>query len=390
MKINSHNEWDRLREVIVGTVDHMTTGLEFPASAPPSEAFLEKAVKIAEKARPEWYVHEVNEDLNDLCKVLARFGAKVFRPSPYGSGKLFCTPDWWACGKDLYNVRDLHLVVGDAVIVGPSPTRCRYFEPNALSAIWYQYFEDGFRWVAAPKPKLVGTYLVPYYKDGEEIVTEEDVLHRTLSGGRVEKFHKLLEEEILFDAACTVRLGKDLLYLVSSTGNYEGAKWLQSILGDGYRVHTTTVYRSSHIDSTIVPLRPGLVLLNGARVNPGNCPEIFRTWEKVYFQDMVPIPQEEVEFQKAVRDKAYQELAALGVQSDLNHMSSPWAGLNALSLDPQTVLVQDTQTKLIKELERHKLTVIPVRTRHCYTMLGGLHCSTLDTVRDGTLESYFD
>jgi glycine amidinotransferase/scyllo-inosamine-4-phosphate amidinotransferase 1 len=368
----------------------MTIGLEFSASVPPSEKFFAKAVKIAEKARPELYVNEVKEDLHDLCKVLTQFGAKIFRPSPYGSEKLFCTPDWCARGKDVYNVRDLHLVVGDTVIVGPSPVRSRFFEPNAFNDIWYQYFGDGFRWVTAPKPRLAGTYLHSYYNDGKEVTTEEDAMHRELSGGRVEKFYKLTENEILFDAACTIRLGKDLLYLVSNTGNYKGAKWLESILGSDYKVHTTTVYRSSHIDSTILPLRPGLVLLNSARVNPKNCPDIFKMWEKIYFKDVAHIPEEEVTFQKTVRDKAYRELSKLGVESDLNHMSSPWAGLNVLMLDQRTVLVHDRQTKLIKELERHKLTVIPVRMRHSYTMLGGLHCSTLDTVRDSKLESYFD
>ena len=63
-------------------------------------------------------------------------------------------------------------------------------------------------------------------------------------------------------------MGKDLLYLVSSSGNELGAKWLQSVLGEDYRVHTTKdIYRSSHIDSTVMCLKPGLVLLNSARVN---------------------------------------------------------------------------------------------------------------------------
>ena len=42
-------------------------------------------------------------------------------------------------------------------------------------------------------------------------------------------------------------MGKDLIYLVSGSGNYLGAKWLQSVLGDEYRVHTTEgIYRSAH------------------------------------------------------------------------------------------------------------------------------------------------
>jgi len=389
MKINSHNEWDTLREVIVGTVDYMYTGLEFPHPKLVSESLLEKAAFIAKSARPDWYIREVAEDLDNLCKVVTEFGAKVYRPSGYGAENLFCTPDWCSCGKDIYNARDLHLVVGNTVIVSPSPTRCRYFEPNAFYDIWYHYFEEGFRWIIAPKPRLIGNYLVPYYRDGEAILTEEDKLHRELSGGRVEKFYKLLDDEILFDAAGTVRLGKDLIYLVSNTGNYKGAKWLQAILGDAYTLHTTTAYRSSHIDSTILPLRAGLVLLNGARVTEKNSPALLHKWEKIYFQDVMPLPEEELAFQKNVRDKAYYELSALGIESDLNHISSPWAGLNVFSLDPHTVLVHDRQVKLIKELEAHKLTVIPIKMRHSYTMLGGLHCVTLDTVREGKLESYF-
>ena len=63
-------------------------------------------------------------------------------------------------------------------------------------------------------------------------------------------------------------MGKDILYLVSSSGNEVGARWLQIVLGNEYKVHTTRdIYRSSHIDSTILCLRPGLVLLNSTRVN---------------------------------------------------------------------------------------------------------------------------
>ena len=63
-------------------------------------------------------------------------------------------------------------------------------------------------------------------------------------------------------------MGRDILYLISSSGNEIGARWLQEVLGKDYKVHTTRdIYRSSHIDSTILCLRPGLVLLNSTRVN---------------------------------------------------------------------------------------------------------------------------
>jgi glycine amidinotransferase len=64
--------------------------------------------------------------------------------------------------------------------------------------------------------------------------------------------------------------------------------------------------------------------------------------------------------------------------------------MNLLSYDTQTVIVDERQTNLIKLLESHGFTVVPVRMRHIYTQGGGFHCATLDTVRESMLESYFD
>ena len=176
-----------------------------------------------------------------------------------------------------------------------------------------------------------------------------------------------------------------MLFLVSSTGNRKAAAWLASVLGPDYRVHVTRAYRSSHLDSTILPLRPGTVLLNGARVNEGNCPSIFDNWDRILFTDVAPVPEFELEFHRSVRMPIYRALRELGIDSSLGHISSPWAGLNVLSVGPDVVFVHDRQTAMIRALEARKFTVVPVRMRHCYTMLGGLHCTTLDVVRDSVL-----
>jgi len=199
--------------------------------------------------------------------------------------------------------------------------------------------------------------------------------------GRKERFHKLNEKEIMFDAASTIRLGKDLVYLVSNTGNYQGAKWLQMILGKKYKVHVVTSYRASHIDSTILPLSSKIVLINSVRVPRSRVPKVFNKWKKIFHSEMAEVPRAELVFQEKYRDKAFKKLKDLGVNSYLNSISSPWAGLNVLSINPNTVLVEKRQIKLIKKLESEKFNVIPTSMRHMYTMLGGLHCSTLDTVR---------
>lgn len=371
MKLNSHNEWDNLREVIVGNAESRSC-LAFSTTEPVSEGKREQIEKLAREAYPQWLIDEVNEDLQELCDVLTKFGVKVLRPNSSNVGKTYSTPDWSACGDRQYNMRDLHLVVGNTVLESPSQERHRLFETTGLYDIWYKYFIEGFRWVAAPKPRLVGQYMITYHEDGH-------------------KHQKLTEDEILFEAANTVRMGKDLLYLVSRSGNYLGAKWIQSILGDEYRVHTTEkIYRSSHIDSTIMCLRPGLVLLNGVRVNPEICPKIFDKWDKIYFTDIKPTPVETLEFHEKVIKKVTEQLLKLNIETDIAHLASEWIGMNFLSLDPETVIIDKRQTSLIKTLEDFKIRSIPISFRHSHLFKGGIHCSTLDTVRDSKLESYFD
>ena len=305
MKINSHNEWDKLKEIIVGSAAGTSTVLTWERPEPIPPKLLEQASALAAKAYPDWFLNEIEEDLDNLAATIARFGVKVFRPNVHDLKKMYSTPFWSSTGNNIYNARDLHLVVGNTVIESPSHVKGRYFEATALYDIWYQYFEEGFRWIAGPKPRLNTEVLSPYYRgEAERELNAEEKRYAELTNGRIEKLHRLSEAEIMFEAANTLRMGKDLLYLASSSGNLKGAKWLQSVLGDDYRVHVTSeIYRSSHIDSTVLCLRPGLVLLNAFRVNEQNCPEVLKKWERIYFTDVVPTPEEEVDFHKKVRKK---------------------------------------------------------------------------------------
>ena len=72
----------------------------------------------------------------------------------------------------------------------------------------------------------------------------------------------------------------------------------------------------------------------------------------------------------------------------MSEISSPWIGLNFLSIDKKNVVVDKRQASLIKVLEKNKFNVITCNMRHMYTMQGGIHCSTLETKRKSKLESY--
>jgi len=70
-KINSHNEWDKLKEIIVGTAAGTTATLSWMRPGAVPEGLMDKASEISAKACPKWFFDEVEEDLQALAKHLA-------------------------------------------------------------------------------------------------------------------------------------------------------------------------------------------------------------------------------------------------------------------------------------------------------------------------------
>jgi len=349
MIVNTHNDWDPLEEIIVGHADYGRVSLDISTH---SFSYADKSweeIQHMEGPYPQWMVDEANEDVDGLANVLTKMGVKVHRPAKIDWNQEFSTLDWKSKGWYSWCPRDLVLPVGDMLIETPSPVRARYFETQLYRDIFYQAFDDGALWVSAPKPRLL-----------DDSYDFSDIKNNPT----------LLDKEIIFDAPNVVRVGRDLLYQVSNSGNMKGFQWLKRLLEpQGYRLHYSRLYSFSHFDSTIIPLRPGLVLLNSDRVNPENCPSIFAKWDKIYFKDCV------------VQGCKIPGFAA---------PCSPYIGLNILSVNPNTVICDDKQVPLMRELEKYGIDCVPIQFRHAMTLAGGMHCTTLDLRRRGTLEDYCD
>jgi N-dimethylarginine dimethylaminohydrolase len=352
MKISTHNHWDPLEEIIVGradnarvpTVDRSTMSMCYTN-------YNQETIKPLEGAYPQWLIDEANEDIEQLVKTLEQAHVKVHRPAVQDTANEFSTPEWTSTGWYTWCPRDLLLPFDNLMIETPSPMRARYFETRAYHNIMLEAVNDGVEWIAAPKPILSdASYQFEEIKNTPSLTNLEPV----------------------FDAPNCVRLGRDILFQISNTGNHMGLQWLKNVLEHrGYRVHPAEhIYSYGHFDSTIIPLRPGLVLLNSTRVTPDNCPKLFDKWDKIYFQDVAPIIVPE---------------SGPGSVSPC----SPYIGMNILSIDPNTVCIGNTQTSLMRELEKHKITCVPLPMRHAATLSGGFHCATLDLRRTGTLEDYF-
>jgi len=241
------------------------------------------------------------------------------------------------------------LVIGDQIIETPNVIRSRAQETFSYRELLIDYMKSGAKWFSAPKPMLLDSL---FELDPEKPTPRND--------------------EPAFDAANVLRFGRDLIYLVSSTGNEMGGHWLQSILGDQFRVHfLKDVYYGSHVDSTLVALRPGLVLVNPGRINNDILPKVLKQWKVIYSPPMENTDR---------RDADYLSKA----------IGSDWIDMNAFSINPNLVIVDRNQPALIKLLEKEGLDVIPLKLRHSKMLGGGPHCVTLDVRRRGTLERYFD
>jgi glycine amidinotransferase len=347
--VNSWDEFTTLREVIVGDASHSRIP---PQSDPSAWLNCYPDLSPAELERievglfPRHVIEESNEDLAELVSALRARGIVVHQPPAVDHAQEFGGPGWRSQGRSSYCPRDLTLIVGSTIIESPSPMRARQAEPFGLRPLLQDYLLGGANWLAAPRPQLRNEL---YETDGQ--------------GQPV-----LGELEPAFEAANVLRLGRDVFYQVSRSGNELGLRWLEStlrLIGD-VRVHPLRhLYQGTHIDSTICFLRPGLVLLNPERIRPETVPAPLRGWDILWCPPM-----------------------ALGPTALPHTLSTPWVGMNLLMLDPAHAVVDATQTELIRALERRGITVMTHRLRHSRVLGGGFHCVTLDTVRDGGPEDY--
>jgi N-dimethylarginine dimethylaminohydrolase len=345
----SCNEWDQLEEVIVGnplqarfpTPDLSTQVAEFPDRS---------LAEIPRGPFPQKVIEEAEEDLNEFVQIMEKLGITVKRPQTWPHDAEFSTIHWESHGYYNYCPRDVLLVIGDHIIETPNVIRSRAQETFSYRTLLMDYFKSGAKWYSAPKPMLL-----------DSLFADVDLNKPTPRN-----------DEPAFDAANILRFGYDLIYLVSATGNELGGHWLQSILGDKFRVHfLKDVYYGSHIDSTFVALRPGLVLCNPGRINENTLPKILKQWKVIYSPPMENTNRYDPDYLSKC-------------------IGSDWIDMNAFSINPNLVVVDRDQTALIKLLEKNGLDVIPLKIRHSKLMGGGPHCVTLDIRRTGKFDRYFD
>ncbi|RKT54659.1 glycine amidinotransferase [Saccharothrix australiensis] len=377
MKLNSYDEWSPLREVVLGSaanyISHERdlswdlffhdniTRYYYPrvtarSGNPVSERDAERA-PIKQR-----YVEELIEDLDGMAKAFESLGVTVHRPLDLDAATAeVTTPAWSAAVIPPLNLRDNTLVLGDEIIETSPMIRSRYFETQLLKPVFAEYFRAGARWTVMPRPLMTDSSFDPSYANTSQGGPTEPVKDPEPSPYDV-------GFEMMIDGAQCLRLGKDLVVNISTENHAMGADWLERHLRGRFRVHRVHKLSDSHIDSMVLALRPGTLLVRSPAV-AAFLPEALRKWDMI-------VPPRPTSNNFPVYD-----------DDDLV-LTSPFIDLNVLSVGPDTVMVNDACPELMSTLERHGFTVVPVRHRHRRIFGGGFHCFTLDTVRDGGPEDY--
>jgi len=301
--ISSYNEWSPLKKIVVGSATDANWPVTDPVFAKEGEKTTWKETPVPRGPVPQWIIDEANEDLDGLATTLMSLGVEVVRPDPLN----FQVHD----GMYNYCPRDRLLVHGSTVVDPAMMYPCRDMELQC----YHDIVDSADRYLFMPR-----------------------------------------NEGFILDAANVCRLGDKMLFLESASGNRRAYDWLCEQFPD-VTIELCNFYAGVHIDSTIVPLREGLVMLNASRVTFDKVPQVFDGWHKIWVNDVVA---------QGFYEYPY---------------ASKWIAMNMLVVDPHTVICDRNQTELIRTLRSYQFEVIPMELRHSRTLGGGFHCVTLDLER---------
>jgi glycine amidinotransferase len=364
--VNSHNEWSPLKEVILGA--------GFPESLP-SDDFSFKLFfhdnlygtsfykKEEQSYITKQLIAEHNEDLENYSALLTSLGVNVLRPKVPKNIMKTKTLTFESTNFPSLNPRDLTMIVGNEIIESSPICRFRYFENDYLKHIFHDYFKNGSKWTVAPKPLLLDSsfdidYVCRKNNDSRDYYEKEQ---------KKDDHYLKIGHEIMFDAACCMRLGKHIIFNVSNKNAELGYVWLQRHLPN-YTICPVNI-TDWHIDSSFVPLRPGLAIVADSHT-PKKLPAMMKNWDYIVAPDYI-----------TSRERRTAKLA------------SPLIDINVLSINENAIIANSanaTSYHLRKALEKYKVEVIDCPIRHSEIFAGAHHCLTLDTIREGTLENYFN
>jgi glycine amidinotransferase len=355
--VNSYTGFGKLKEVIVGRELSLKRRLaDFTFQQFYNEAISEK---IYEQLKVNNEIYSVNQDLIDkrnieldnLALLLESKDIIVHRPKKLEKIISFKTPSFKSELSSASNVRDLSLIYGNKIIETPTYVRNRYFENTLLYDIFDSSYKKGGQWIKAPHTSLIEDRI--------------DLEHWSSKRNYLDFDHSRYDMAI--DGAQFLRIGKDCIVNVNSYNHYLGFLWVKSFFPE-INFHMISV-TDNHIDGAIVALKPGVFLVDPKYKDIKYLlPKKFQKWKFLYPSNL----SDNIDVSNLT-------------DIDIRLASSRGMDINVLSIDESSVVVNNRALGVKDILDSNGFNVIETVLDNGEIFAGGIHCSTLDLVRDDYL-----
>jgi hypothetical protein len=345
IKISTHSPFQKLKVAAIGQVL--------------SEDTFDWITEEKIKGPMQRILKETNEDLLEFKRVLEGLGVEVYQPESLHRGIL-------SDEKQIPHVplqpRDVFLTLGD---------KC--YQQNTHQV--YDYMKN-----IVHEDCMVDLFNEVYGLGGESFEGHE-----------------------LISGANSVKLGKHIIMPADGPEgfvhpdrpmfNHIIHKWKQQ----GYEIIQTDDV--GHTDGIISFIKPGAFMRVGR--SPSQERELFSKWDRLELGQqgwMHPAMNKWMSEKNLVNGRWWID----GEQDNpqlhkfINDWCDHWVGycaesvfdVNTLGISEQCVLVSSYNKEVFKFLEKHNVEPIIVPLRHRYFWDGGLHCCSLDLVREGQREDY--
>lgn len=351
-----YTEYDPLEEVIVadsylpGDLDHL-----FP------ENCLSSFNQILE---------ETKQDFDNLADFLSQGGVSVKRPQvmKYPDHILLSGFDVkFPMGPTV--PRDQYKVQGNSILQTYTSLTDRYFDGLSYYNIFSEMFSQGYNWISQPSPPLVN-------------VTPSDIWY--VSG---EIYRTKLKDRLLFHTATMFSAGDKIIINSKGPGNALGFEWLKRNLPEFTFVenHETRAKNYGHIDHGFIMIDDETVIHAGIDWVPLS----LRHLKLIDVKEYVPEPK------TAQYKKDYIEAGGRYNLAWVEKYLDNWRGynqdvcfdLNVLIVDRNNIIFGRALPELFRYLKTFGIDCHVCEQRHMLYWEGGIHCSTLDTKRRGSLRS---
>ena len=327
--INRYDNFTKLEEVVLGSVNYS----------------LLDVVEKKDRSFFESILNDQSEVLSQLKKIFKKFNVKVYRPNVFDHSKLdhklgtpFQPINYVYSSIAPY---DNFLTLENSVIEMTSINPASFYDHVQYQHIWKEKFEQGSRWLSMPRPT---------YRD---IHTQE-----------------LPNNEPYGDGPCFSLIGDKVYVTEQFCVNKMAVEWFQREFPK-FKFKTFPGTKG-HLDSYFTVVRPGLIL---SGLSKSQFPSEFKSWTII---ECGKENYDDIEY----RNEALQD----------NDYENTTLSVNSLMIDENNIIVidsmLDSHKTAMRELEKNKVNIIPLKYDVCRWTNQGIACITNPLCRKGGLQTY--